>query len=419
MRKVLVVMDDASIEKSHSQLLSSLASAHLELDLQVASSEKEIVIKKDGDYLYDGVALLCPTALGMDSKLPISSLIKFLESGRDILFVAGFQFSDYSRAVAKMIGVDLTESDELVMDHVNSAGDGWVYAGGHVSSWRLFGKSESDAKIAYKGPAATLFADNELIDSVVWGGGSSYAAKDKAAPLRKPMRAQGSASVLGAVLSTRARSRAAYWGSLEALSNDAAEKYGQDHSKALQTFSAWPFGHGGVLEVTSTRHYLLGEKEDSGKDRGRGYRVKDVVAFEMDILEWRGNEARYRPFSADDIQLEFTMLNPWVRTHFVSLGNGTFHAEVKIPDQIGIYKFVLAHYRAGISPIAFEEVVPVRPFLHNEYDRFLLQAVPYYTSAFSMIAGVLLLGFVFLNFSEDSNDQVPEGKKNRKLQKTS
>ena len=119
------------------------------------------------------------------------------------------------------------------------------------------------------------------------------------------------------------------------------------------------------------------------------------------------------------------MLNPWVRTRFKSLGNGTFRAEVKIPDQIGIYKFVLAHYRAGISPIAFQHVVPVRPFLHNEYDRFLLQAVPYYTSAFSMIVGVLLLGFVFLNFTEDNTEQVPQGKnntgekKNRKLQKTS
>lgn len=40
--------------------------------------------------------------------------------------------------------------------------------------------------------------------------------------------------------------------------------------------------------------------------------------------------------------------------------------------------------------------VPVRPFKHNEYERFLVCAYPYYASALSMMAGFFVLGFYFL-----------------------
>ena len=79
-------------------------------------------------------------------------------------------------------------------------------------------------------------------------------------------------------------------------------------------------------------------------------------------------------------------------------------AIVQVPDQIGVYKFVVAHHRTGISPINLQEVVPVRPFLHNEYDRFLRQALPYYVTTFMMIFGVLLLGVVLLYAKDPETD---------------
>lgn len=40
--------------------------------------------------------------------------------------------------------------------------------------------------------------------------------------------------------------------------------------------------------------------------------------------------------------------------------------------------------------------VPVRPFKHNEYERFLLCAYPYYASAFSTMVAFFLMGFFYL-----------------------
>jgi oligosaccharyltransferase complex subunit beta len=40
--------------------------------------------------------------------------------------------------------------------------------------------------------------------------------------------------------------------------------------------------------------------------------------------------------------------------------------------------------------------VPVRPFKHNEYERFLVAAYPYYASGFSTMAAFFVFGFFFL-----------------------
>jgi oligosaccharyltransferase complex subunit beta len=50
----------------------------------------------------------------------------------------------------------------------------------------------------------------------------------------------------------------------------------------------------------------------------------------------------------------------------------------------------------GYSYINFEETVPVRPYKHDEYARFLMAAYPYYASVASSMAAFFLLGFVYL-----------------------
>ena len=49
--------------------------------------------------------------------------------------------------------------------------------------------------------------------------------------------------------------------------------------------------------------------------------------------------------------------------------------------------------------------VSVRPLEHTQYERFIVSAFPYYSSAFSMMFGLFLFSFVFLHYKE------PEKKK--------
>lgn len=101
-------------------------------------------------------------------------------------------------------------------------------------------------------------------------------------------------------------------------------------------------------------------------------------------------EWTWAPFVADDVQLEFVMLDPYVRTNMTTDGSGAFTARFKAPDRHGIYKFRIMYRRVGWSTVSVSEQVSVRPFRHNEYPRYLGQAMPYYATLFVLMAGFVV-----------------------------
>lgn len=398
--RILVVVDADEVLRTHSRLLNSLQDKGFELDRRLAS-EDDLPILSDGEYLYDGIALLCPTAAGMEKKLPLSHLTRFVDAGNSLFLAASHKYSKYTGKVAESIGLDLSHKSHMMIDHHNVAevfddeSHTFINAGGRSKSHFLFGDAASpDAgPIVFSGPGATLFTDNELIDSVIWGSGSSF-AHSPSEPIIKVPRIAGSGSVLAGALSTRVGSRAVYFGSMDALSDAVFDVAGNAHETAMTSLFAWTYGYTGVLRTANVLH----SSEESTGAASRGYRVKDIVSFSIDIQSWNGNTSSWLPYEADDVQIEFTMMNPWVRTRLSAVGNsnGTFTATIPVPDQIGVYKFSIQYFRPGVSPISMQEVVPVRPFFHNEYERFIPMAFPYYVSSFSMLIGVCLLGLVLL-----------------------
>jgi hypothetical protein len=50
----------------------------------------------------------------------------------------------------------------------------------------------------------------------------------------------------------------------------------------------------------------------------------------------------------------------------------------------------------GYTTIHVAEQVSVRPFRHNEYERFIVAAYPYYASALASMAATFLFGLAFL-----------------------
>lgn len=62
----------------------------------------------------------------------------------------------------------------------------------------------------------------------------------------------------------------------------------------------------------------------------------------------------------------------------------------------GIYKFRVQYRRQGLSVLSLSDQVSIRPYRHNEYERFIDAAMPYYASAFSIMAGFFVFSFFFL-----------------------
>lgn len=58
---------------------------------------------------------------------------------------------------------------------------------------------------------------------------------------------------------------------------------------------------------------------------------------------------KWEPFKADDVQLEFVRIDPFVRTTLKRLANGNYEARFKIPDVYGVYQFKVDYDRTGYT----------------------------------------------------------------------
>ena len=129
------------------------------------------------------------------------------------------------------------------------------------------------------------------------------------------------------------------------------------------------------------------------------YRIKDDIVYSMMVEQLEGDV--WVPFVSTDMQMEFMMLDPYVRmTMTVDPLTGRHVASFIAPDSYGIFKFRVFYRRVGYSVLHAETQVSIRPFKHNEYERFIFSAYPYYSSAFSAMIAFFVFSMCFL-FSED------------------
>lgn len=120
----------------------------------------------------------------------------------------------------------------------------------------------------------------------------------------------------------------------------------------------------------------------------------EELQYNVRIEELVGDE--WKGFAATDVQLELQMLDPYIRQTLEDLGDGNYVAKFVAPDVYGVYTFKLDYSRIGYTFLSERDIVTIRPLRHDEYERFLTCAYPYYVGAFSMMAGVVLFSFIFM-----------------------
>ena len=129
----------------------------------------------------------------------------------------------------------------------------------------------------------------------------------------------------------------------------------------------------------------------------------------VDIYEWDYKTTQWKPYLTDDLQVEFVMMNPYVRQQMkiLSPSKPTYHISFKVifyfflicfqaPNKFGVFKFIVDYKRIGYSYLDISTKVPLRPFNHNEFDRFLITAYPYYAGVFCVFAGFLIFVVIFI-----------------------
>jgi len=188
-------------------------------------------------------------------------------------------------------------------------------------------------------------------------------------------------------LQARNSARVIISGSLQLFSDTFFTSF-TDNQYFSGEITKWAFKERGILLASNITHNLVGQSTPPF------YTVKDKIEYSVTIQEWNGQ--KWIPFISDKVQLEFTMLDPYVRVGLKPVDKGRYTAQLVVPDVYGIYSFKVDYYQLGYTALHLKDIHPVRPFLHNQYPRFLTIADPYYVASVSMLLGVFVLSIALL-----------------------
>ncbi|CAK9142600.1 unnamed protein product [Ilex paraguariensis] len=404
-RRVLVLIQDTAIKSSHSIFFKSLRDRGFELDVKLAD-DPDIALQRYGQYVYDALILFCPTIERFGGSIDSSAILDFVDSGHDLIITADMGASDLIREIAIECGVDFDEDPSaLVIDHTSFAisdteGDHTLIASdAFVQSDVILGSTKIEAPVLFQGIGHSLNPSNSLVLKVLSASPSAYSGNPKA-KLSNPPSLSGSAISLVSVVQARNNARILISGSLS-IFNDrflrsgvqnagSSTKYEKSGNEQFLTeLSKWIFHERGHLKAVNVRHHKEGEAGEPSM-----YRINDDLEYSVEIFEWSGTS--WEPYVANDVQVQFYMMSPYVLKTLSTDQKGLYYTAFKVPDVYGVFQFKVEYQRLGYTSLSLSKQIPVRPFRHNEYERFITAAFPYYGSSFSMIAGFFIFTVVYL-----------------------
>ncbi|KAF9612420.1 hypothetical protein IFM89_039453 [Coptis chinensis] len=355
--------------------------------------------------------------LEFGGALDVRAVLEFVDSGRDLVIAADGSASDLIRDIATECGVDFDEDSEaVVIDHTSYAvldgeGDHSLIASDEfIQSDVILGSKKIEAPVLFKGIGHTLNAANSLVLKVLSASPSAYSTNPET-ELSSPPSLTGAAISLVSVVQARNNARILISGSLDLFSNRffrwGVQKAGSlekdswkilvsdyRHAKSgneqfVTELSKWVFHEKGHLKAVNVRHHKVGEVTEPAM-----YRIKDDLEYSVEIYEWTGNS--WEPYVSNDVQVQFYMMSPYVLKNLSTDQKGMYSTSFKVPDVYGVFQFKVEYHRLGYTSLSLSKQIPVRPFRHNEYDRFITTAFPYYGASFSTMAGFFIFTFVYL-----------------------
>jgi len=399
----LVLLDDSDYKNTHSIFFRSLQDRGHQLTFKHVYDEDN-TLDKYGEYLYDNLILFAPSAQEFGERITADVVIKFIDSGRNLLVAVNSNISEPVREVANECGVDFDEEQTAVIDHINfdasdEQGRHTLIALSNVNVIPVITGTPT-APILFSGVGHAATEGSRLLFRILTGTQSTYSASPSQSVTDYP-QSVGKDTLLVTAIQARNNARIVFSGSLDLFSNRLfnspvsvnGKKFDKSGNEQFAAdLSKWVFQERGLLRVHSLSHSKLA----GGPSNPQSYRIKDEIKFSVVIEEFDMTADSWKPYSASDVQVSLVMLDPYIRKTLTTDGHGKYHTALRLPDVYGVFKFSINYHRQGYSNLEVFEQVSVHPFRHDEFERFIDVAYPYYISAFSMMGGFFIFGLVFL-----------------------
>jgi len=401
---VVVIVDTNARIESHSLFINQLTASGFKTEVKQVD-DPTLILKKYGEFLYDHIVLLAPNTEEFTGTTSPDVLIEFVDAGGNIIVAADVETGDAIRELVSEVGVEIDESGNSVIDHFNFDGKDVGYhtlirtsPDNLINSDHIVKKGGNGC--LYHGTGLATDLSNPLVFNILTASSSAYSHNPQEMIKDYP-HAVGKNTVLIAGLQARNNARVVVLGSIDFLSDDfltsnigtlsKGVKSGlAGNSQVASDLVAWCFKQSGVIRIDLVEHKHV--KSDSSFPSF--YTVNEDCEYSVKISELANGA--WIPFKADDVQMEFVRIDPFIRKTMTVDETGLFKAKFVVPDVYGVFKFVIGYSRLGLTSISSSNQISVHPLRHNQYERFIYSAYPYYASSFSMMAGVFMLALVFL-----------------------
>ncbi|KAK9465417.1 Dolichyl-diphosphooligosaccharide--protein glycosyltransferase subunit WBP1 [Lipomyces arxii] len=364
-------------ERNYDHVILTLPSTQKQLGPNLLTKPFLDFISKDGNVLI----LLNPEQHAINSVRDFAREIDIQLPFRDIKIVDHFNYD-----------ADLSPElhDVLVLDSSNTVS----------KSVSALGGSE---KLIYPSGQAFVLGNNDLIVPILRASETAYTfdPTEEMLASESPF-ASGTQAYLVAGIQTRNNARAVIVSTDKLFSDDLLNNEKSANRKFATDVAKWVFQESGVIRLDSVTHNLINSTEQDPYI----YRVKQDVEYEAKISEYVND--KWVPYIADDVQLEFTMLDPYYRITLSPSENEestSFKTTFTTPDQHGMFTFKLNYKRTGLSYIEDKRTVVVRHFGHNEFLRSfeIPNAYPYITSILVVIGAWFLFILLWIFCGEEKS----------------
>eukprot|EP01126_Amoeba_proteus_P034330 TRINITY_DN3416_c0_g2_i6.p1 TRINITY_DN3416_c0_g2~~TRINITY_DN3416_c0_g2_i6.p1 ORF type:complete len:411 (-),score=76.60 TRINITY_DN3416_c0_g2_i6:62-1294(-) len=388
-RSILVLLDNENQRDQYKSFFSELEDRGYTVTFGLAS-DSTLSLSSFGEFKYDHLVVLSSVVEDLEG-VTAESILEFVDTGHNVFIAVDENVGDPIRQLAKGFGVHFHGEETKVIDFFHYSGDEVVLRKTNlVPSSVVVGKEQYDKPILFNGIGHSIKEGNGLNFAILSGHETTYSgpAKKSVQKMGHDDLVFGNRVTLVSALQARNNARVIVSGSSSLLSEEVIKR---DCSNGIliRNLVSWFLNERGVLRVSNATDTLKGEGEQPF------YFLKQDVVFSAIIEEHV--EGRWVPFISDAVQLEFRMLDPYIRSNLRHDGNGKYEVEMKVPDTWGVFTFHLRYRGKGYNHLDYQYTKPVRPTRHDAYPRFLLTATPYYAGSISMALGVVLfsVGFLF------------------------
>lgn len=328
--KALVLLDDWLLIQSHSLFWNQIKHLNYELEFKTID-DSNIKLDYYGEKLYDIIILYIPSFTEEDSKMSsfsVKKIVKYFDEGHNIMIIADKHVNSYIRSLSTEFGIDFDDYNSQVKDslylHKNDLNLNADFIKMNTNTISITKNvtpiknvfRQTNSYILYEGIGLEIDVHNKYAFPILSADENAYSVNSE----NEIFYNVGEKIKLVAGYQGRNNKRVTILGSYTLCSNKfyylSSSKEQKTNFDPLNSPNAllcediinWNFEKTGILAYNNIKHHKLPEEITL-----ETYRVKDDIEYMVDIFEFDYKNNIWKPYLTDDLQIEFTMMDPFYR----------------------------------------------------------------------------------------------------------